>query len=84
MDREGSADHDPAFRAVERVLTGAVSKVLSQYHQPRSSRGKRHCRTRPEIESSDGEDFAPPKKKYPTYPTRYCGCMWCSYIESLS
>ena len=53
-------DNDTAFQAVERVLTGAVTKVLSQYHQP-PPRGKRQHR--PEIESSDEEDFTPPPKK---------------------
>ena len=68
MDRE---EGDPAFRAVERVLAGAVTKVLSHYHRP--SRGKRRHpqpSSRPETRhvSSDEEDFAeapPTKKKYP-------------------
>ena len=56
---------DPAFRAVERVLSGAVNKVLSQY------RGKRCPISRPEARtavSSDDEDFseAPPSKKFRT------------------
>ena len=62
---------DPAFYPVERVLTGAVTKVLSHYRRP--SRGKRRHpqqSSRPETRpvSSDEEDFAeapPTKKKCP-------------------
>lgn len=60
MEGRGSGElSDPAFRAVERVVTGAVSKVLSKYRQ-RPSRS----RVQPPAASSDEEeDFIPPPRK---------------------
>ena len=54
---------DPALRAVERVLTGAVLKVLSQYHQRPGKRRVQH-------NTSSDEDPPQTKKKSSMYSTR--------------
>jgi len=62
-------ENSEAYKAVERVLTGAVSKILSKYKQGSSSTAatgrksrpssSKTCRPSIDNESSDSDDFQP-------------------------
>lgn len=60
------------YRAVERVLTGAVSKVLSQFKEKSSASGSKrrsgtgHCL--PETESSSSDDSVKHAMPIPKQP----------------
>ena len=56
MDEREPEWQDPAFQAVERVLTGAVSKVLSRYQIQKPSRCARGRKAPPTTVSSSDED----------------------------
>ena len=55
-----------AYKAVERVLTGAVSKILSKFGNKQGPENRRsgllHSSSHVDNESSDSDDFQPRRR----------------------
>ena len=62
MTSEQGQSEAAAYKAVERVLTGAVSKILSKYGNKQGPENTRtrilpHSSSQADYESSDSDDF---------------------------